>query len=238
MTAGNPELPQIATFHRDLGQVDLQNMKSLKLGTLVALFFFGNGLTSFLQAESLPFKGAEKTPGALPTQSVREVKRCFPKLDIGELLKSSSLATLKEIFDRQSIVLRKDLRTRAVLFRELPTEPLRRLRLVTQKNAKGQLEYILMLQKLDAEGTATDLPIPAAHKINPKPSIINSYFAAAEVLEDEREFLESTKDGHTILSKFRRDELFSLDVRKNLLGGSLYCERKDASEIYCSCEGK
>ncbi len=214
--------------------------KRLRLNFLTPFLLLtglGSGTLTLAQSKSTGAGRPAKT-GGLPSQSVREVKLCFPQMDIGELLKSSSLTTLKEMFDHQSIVLRKDLRTRVILFRENEGEPLKRLRVASQKNEKGKFEYVMMLQKLDAEGVATDLPVPADQKINPKPSMINSYIASAEILEDEREFSESTKDGHFILSKFRKDELFSLDIRKTLLGGSLYCERKDATAIYCACEGK
>lgn len=175
--------------------------------------------------------------GDVPLRAFVEVQQCLPKLDLKGFKKAPTMDKLREIIDRQMIVMKKELRARRVLFRE-PEGVLKRLRLASQKNAQQKLDYYLTLQKYGANEMVFDLPVPQEHVKNPEVKVINSYFAAAEMLEDERDFLEVTKDGTRVLAKLRKDELFSLELRPPGKKHSLYCERKNSMVVYCSCSSE
>ena len=169
--------------------------------------------------------------------SYQNLIRCFPELANEKLSSIVDLNLVKELSDEKFITTQSQLRQRKIQM-VAPSGILFNLILRTNITSSKKMESTLTVQKIDDKGVVTEQTIPEAHKVNPKPEVINSYLVGGSIKVDEYTYYDAKLNG--VSSFYRRNfkSLEEISITDSWKKRSVTCEMKKDFGVVCSCTKK
>lgn len=181
--------------------------------------------------------------------SLPAVIECYPELVSADLKLNMNLDLLKEKIDSRFVTSSTFLRMRTVTMKgadkssessnEKDSEVgVKKLKLSSEKNKSGKVQYVLSFKKIDEKGNSTDLPIDSRHKLNPLNQDFNSYLVDQEVILDESSYLDTKLNGATLSYKKVGLTVTELELSEVAGNKTLSCELRSQLGLICKCSKK
>lgn len=169
------------------------------------------------------------------THLLEQLSKCYPEVKIKELeKKGTTLTVLKSLLDEQLFVLRTDLKSRSVEFRDSDGIS-KRLKLVQARTKIGVPEYRLELEKVDKNGVGTKIDLPKDHQINPSQILVSSYLSGADIKSDEKETFDTRLNDLQMTTHWLKDEVVSFNLAPLKGKKELSCEQTLQNAAVCIC---
>lgn len=186
-----------------------------------------------ITAGAAPLIAEEKN--SFSSHLYEQLNKCYPEIKTKELeKKGASLTILKTLLDDQLFVLRTDLKSRSVEFRD-PEGVIKRLNLRQARTKLGLPEYRLEIEKLDKNGVGTKVDLPKEHQVNPSQITVSSYLSGTDIRSDERETFDTRLNDLQMTTHWSKDEVISFTLAPLKGKRELNCEQTKQNAAVCIC---
>lgn len=192
-------------------------------------------------AISLPAQTSAQTSAqstqknSFSTRLLEQISKCYPEVKTKDLEnKGTSLTLLKSLLDEQLFVLRTDLKSRSVEFRDSEGVS-KRLKLVQSRTKIGVPEYRLELEKVDKNGIGTKVELPKDHQVNPSQILLSSYLSGADIKSDEKETFDTRLNDLQMSTHWLKEDVISFSLAPIKGKKELNCELSRQNSAVCIC---
>lgn len=180
----------------------------------------------------------EAAQGGKPVSvSYENLLRCFPELRDQKLSFKVDLNRLKDLIDEKFVTRETQLRQRKVLFLDVDSKTMS----LTQRNkflGSKKMESRLILEKVDEQGSYTEVKLPDGKRVNPKQEVINNLLLYVKIKSDEYSYFDTKLNGVTAIYRMNFKDVQEYELVDGPGKRSILCESKSDLGIICTCTKK